>query len=194
MSPSPELARPWLRPGEELSGLVEVRLSWAVGRAPRRHRERGADVEAGVEGAFGVLDLLLDGAQGVAGLALLYGARAVAPGLTGGWESLAGRFAAAAREAEPERSSATFGYVLLAFTDRRRLLLKRRGALRADHLVDPGRIVGVDRIRPHGRDVPAGGDERWVRLRFADGSAVAVRVARGELKALEGLTALDSWV
>ncbi|MFB7475543.1 hypothetical protein [Kitasatospora sp. NPDC056184] len=189
MAPDSGPAGPWLRAGEELLGLAEVRLSVLARRPPKRYRRRGRDTDTGVE--FAVehgLDVLdPEGLLTLVGLgALLVGGRLVAPPLRGGWESTAGRFAAAAREAELARASPTFGYVLLAVTDRRVLLLKRRGALATEHLAElgPFRLHRTPDVRRRSR-------ARRVELRFADGSTVAVRVAPQRLKALAGLASLS---
>ncbi|MFF2955556.1 hypothetical protein ACFVVU_29940 [Kitasatospora sp. NPDC057965] len=192
MAPDHALAERWLRGDEELLGLVEVRLSALVLRPPKRYRRSGRDVEAGVENTIEHgLDLLEpEVLVGLAGLTVLVvGGRLATPPVRGGWESTAGRFAAAAREAEPSRSSDTFGFVLLAVTDRRVLLLKRRGAFAAEHLTD----LGPFRLR-RPPDPRAGSRARRVELRFADDSTVAVRVAPGQLKTLAGLAVLSGRV
>ncbi|MFE6870924.1 hypothetical protein ACFVFS_30740 [Kitasatospora sp. NPDC057692] len=192
MAPDHGAAKPWLRAGEELLGLAEVRLSALARRPPRRYRRRGRDTDTGVELALNHgLDVLdPEGLPALVGLGvLLVGGRLVAPPLRGGWESTAGRFAAAAREAELARASPTFGYVLLAVTDRRVLLLKRRGVLATEHLADlgPFRLRRPPDVRPRSR-------ARRVELRFADGSTVAVRVAPERLRTLAGLASLSGLV
>ncbi|MER5353879.1 hypothetical protein ABT093_26515 [Kitasatospora sp. NPDC002551] len=190
MAPDRALAEPWLRAGEELLGLVEVRLSALVPRPPKPYRQHGRDVDTGAEIALNHgLDVLdPEGLVVLAGLTVaLVGGRLFTPPVRGGWESTAGRFAAAAREAELSRTSETFGCVLLAVTDRRTLLLKRRGALGTDHLVD----LGPFRLRGPGAARRRRGRPRRVGLRFTDGSTVAVRVAPERLKALAGLAFLS---
>ncbi|WP_380285268.1 hypothetical protein [Kitasatospora purpeofusca] len=189
MAPDSGPARPWLRADEELLGLVEVRLSVLVRRPPKRYRRPGRDVDTGAELVLDHgLDLLdPEGLLALAGLTVLVvGGRLVTPPVRGGWESTAGRFAAMAREAELARASDTFRYVVLAVTDRRVLLLKRRGALVTEHLTDlgPFRLRRPPAGRPRSR-------ARRVELRFADGSTVAVRVAPERLKALAGLASLS---
>ncbi|MFF7458725.1 hypothetical protein [Kitasatospora sp. NPDC008115] len=189
MAPDRALAEQWLRAGEELFGLVEVRLSALVVRPPKRYRRHkrdvGTGVEFAVEGGFELLDP--EGLLALAGLTtVFFGGRLLTPPVRGGWASAAGRFAATAREAEISRGSATFGFVLLAVTDRRTLLLKRHGAVCAEHLAD----LGPFRLRKS-PDVRRRADTRRVGLRFADGSTVAVRVASGQLKTLAGLASLS---
>ncbi|MFF4343991.1 hypothetical protein ACFY00_29180 [Kitasatospora sp. NPDC001540] len=184
----PEVAH-LLPPGEQPRGVVDADLCDLVRRPPRRYRNERSGRAA--EAAFGCLfvfvnlaeylaDLLEDCTWGlIRSLRRLFRGR----GLTGGWESQAGRFARAVRGADNDYENDD---VLLLFTDRRILLAGSGDNTPADRRAV--RVLGelpyahLRRVEPRHTWISS-----RVDLHFADGSLLALEVYESDLAALVAL-------
>ena len=173
---------PLVPPGERLLGVVDLELSDLIRRVPRRHRPRR-------DGILLVLFVLLDLVAVVVELVeeVLFGAARVVRrivrgrGLGGGWQSQAGRFAIAVLTGTKATVAFENHDVLLAFTDRRVLLLFEGSG---DSIEVLGEIPREHLARIELRLTAVSGR---ADAHFADGSRAALEVKQRDAAALEAL-------
>ncbi|MFJ4681177.1 hypothetical protein [Kitasatospora sp. NPDC088783] len=174
------LVAPHLAPGEQVHAVLDIRLSDLLRRVPRRHRKER-------DGLFQALGVLLDlvGAvvdaieEAIGGffrnLRRIFRGR----GLSGGWESQAGRFAVQVLTGGPGDRRYENRGVVLVFTDRRILL----GSALSDGYHPYGEIPRQQLARVEPR---MGSWSDRVEAYFADGSRVALDARdRHDAQALE---------
>ncbi|MFD7728761.1 hypothetical protein ACFV6F_00005 [Kitasatospora phosalacinea] len=180
-------------PGEQLRGIVDTDLCDLVRRPPRRHRKDPSGRAA--ETAFGCLFVFVNLAEYLAELVedctwgLVRSLRRLfrGRGLTGGWQSQAGRFVVAVRSAGRSYDNDD---VLLLFTDRR-ILLVGNGDNVSGRTLDDRRAKRVLGELPYAQLVRVRPRHTWVSLRadlhFADGSRAALDIGENDLAALVAL-------
>jgi hypothetical protein len=198
------LIAPWLQPHERLLGIVDVDLNDLIRHSvPRKLRPGNT--------RRGALDVLASAVVAVMWVVNIFGAfndvfiRSVrrivrGAGLTGGWQSMAGRFVIAVRTGPDTLDTYDNSDALMVFTDRRILLMctvrvkaapvpvsgkvppgtQRRTETRVLGEIQPGELRSV--VIRH----------TWVSnrvdLHFADGSRAAVEASTDQAEALEALS------
>ncbi|WP_405011392.1 hypothetical protein [Kitasatospora sp. NBC_01539] len=176
------LVAPLVPPGERLLGVVDLELSDLIRRVPRRHRPRK-------DGVLRVLFLLADLVgvvvelleEAVFGLARTVRRLVRGRGLSGGWQSQAGRFAIAVLTGT-EATPAFDNHDLLVVVTDRRILLAAEG--RGQRIVRLGEVPREHLRRVELRLTAVSGR---ADAHFADGSRAALEVRARDAAALEAL-------
>ncbi|MGW4384233.1 hypothetical protein [Kitasatospora sp. NPDC004531] len=177
------LVVPHLAPGERVHALVDIRLSDLLRRVPRRYRRKERD------GLFRTLGFLFDMAgviaeaveEAVGGFFRNFRRIFRGRGLSGGWESLAGRFAIQVLTGGRASERYENHSAMLVFTDHRILL----GTALLKEYLPFGETPRGELVRIEPRN---GFWSSRVEAYFSDGSRVALGISdQRDIDALEAL-------
>jgi len=181
-----QMAMPLLAPGERPYGVVKAQLSDLIRRVPRKYR--GKEMGGAAAVAYGAVEVLVDFAGLLAelvedltwGLIRSFRRLLRGRGLTGGWQSQAGRFTVAVRAGDSSEKNYDNDRVYLVFTDRRILL----AAEFRDRMEALGELPYQQLVKVKNRRTWISGR---VDLTFADGSLVALEADEDDARALQSL-------